>query len=362
LAYGLGTVVGSRYRLTRIRGRGGMAVVYQADDLHHGRPVAVKMLEDELRRDQEIRMRFAREGIATQGLPTSFLVNVLDAGVAQNDAPYVVMDFLHGKDLGAALRNVDKLPWDLAVGFIVQACAGIAAAHDRGIIHRDLKPANLFLVNTTDGIHVRVLDFGVSKDVKASEELTNPSGVLGTTGFMAPEQLRDAREVDARSDVWALGIILYRMIVGEMPMRGTTAKIIARTMDHDPLPRVTRLDVPRGLAKVIARALDKNPKGRPPDARAFARALAPFAEGTPIVSQALAEIDRSQPSIVVDPSVHEHVAPTFDPPAGPFLPADYFTPPGAMPLSLDKQLEGAAWGLIAASTIITFTLMLLRSV
>lgn len=316
MAYGLGEVVASRYRLLRVLGRGGMAVVYLADDQKLGRPVALKVVEDELRRDPEICARFSREARATKGLPTWFLVNVLDDGVAENGAPYLAMDYLYGKDLGAVLRNQETLPWDQAVAIIVQACAGVAAAHDAGIIHRDLKPANLFLENTTDGIHVHVVDFGVSKDHRSAMKLTNPSCVLGTMGFMSPEQLRNAGSVDARSDVWALAVILYRMIVGSMPLRGNTAQIIGRTIDDEPLPRITRLDVPRALTKVIARALDKNPQGRPPDARAFAHALAPFTARTPIVAAALAEIDRSSPSIVVaqaDEGLLSPVRPSLQP-------------------------------------------------
>jgi eukaryotic-like serine/threonine-protein kinase len=322
LAYGLGTVIASRYRLVRILGRGGMAIVYEAEDLERGGSVALKMLEDEVRRDPEIVARFAREGRATRDLPTEFLGKVHAEGCADNGAPFLVMNVLRGKDLGALLRKHD-VPWDQAVAIIVQACAGVAAAHDAGIIHRDLKPANIFVEDTSDGIHVRVLDFGVSKDLGAHLELTNPSDVIGTTGFMSPEQLKSSRRVDARTDVWALAVILYRMIAGAMPLRGSTPQILARTVDEEPLPRITRLDVPRALAKVIARALDKNPNGRPPDARAFAHALAPFAAWSPIVSAALAEIDRSSPSIIVNEPDEltrpDHVSAPPPPPASNIL-------------------------------------------
>jgi serine/threonine protein kinase len=188
-------------------------------------------------------------------------------------------------DLAGLLRKEGSLPVSQAVGIILQACEAVAEAHSIGIVHRDLKPANLFVTTRMDGTPlVKVLDFGISKmsalnSAGAEESLTSTGLVMGSPGYMSPEQVRNAKAVDARSDVWALGVILYEVLTGVSPFRGDTAgEVFARVITETPPPlREVRRDIPEGLERVVAQCLERDVARRVPSVSALAKHLLPWA-------------------------------------------------------------------------------------
>jgi len=209
----------------------------------------------------------------------------------------MVMEYLAGIDLGQVLTRDGPLPIETSVGFVLQACDAIAEAHSAGIVHRDLKPANLFLTARMDGAPlVKVLDFGVSKTPATDgaadlHQLTISGIVMGSPGYMSPEQVRSTKDVDGRADIWSLGVILYELLTGLSPFVGQTlGDTFAKITSEDPPPiRDVRPDVPPGLAAVIAKCLERKPEQRVQDVGALASILAPFAprECIPLVESIL---------------------------------------------------------------------------
>jgi serine/threonine protein kinase len=274
----VGTLVaGGKFRIDRMIGRGGMAMVVGATHLRLEQPVALKVLLPDLVPVQEIVERFVREARASAQLRGEHACRVSDVGMLEDDAPYIVMELLEGKDL-ASLVRAGPLPMALAAEYVLQACAGVAEAHALGIVHRDLKPANLFLTRRPDGTPlIKVLDFGVAKaDATRDLALTQTRTVLGSPSYMSPEQLRSAHDVDARSDIWSFGVILYELITGRRPFHGETITDLAAHIATDPTPSLAGRD-PHALQLVIRRALAKDRAQRYPDLGSFASALAPYA-------------------------------------------------------------------------------------
>lgn len=293
----LGDVVAGRYRIERVLGRGGMGVVMAARHLHLGTPVAIKILRHDLLAGLDVRERFVREGRATAALRGEHVARVHDAGVLESGDPFLVFELLEGCDLGALVRTHGPLPIETAVGYVLEACEGLAEAHAHGIVHRDLKPGNLFLARRADGSPiVKVIDFGISKHTlaaapAAAEQVTSTSALLGTPHYMAPEQMRSARAADARSDVWSLGAVLYRLLAGSPPFPGDSLLDVCMAMQRGAAPLgAGRPDVPPGLDAVVQRCLRQAPEERPPDVAALAADLAPFA---PHGAQAVERITRT---------------------------------------------------------------------
>ncbi|MBX3228497.1 MAG: serine/threonine protein kinase [Labilithrix sp.] len=292
-----GDVVLGKYRVTRQLGRGGMGVVYEAVNVATDGRVALKLMSPGAEDAAERISRMEREARAAARLRSRFVARVLDFDAA-GGAPVMVMELLEGHDLSAEMRQAELrqagLRCEDAVSYVIQACAGIAEAHAAGIIHRDLKPGNLFLDRSNPASPmIRVLDFGLSKllDHDNTSELTSPSEAIGTLSYMSPEQMRASKHVDARADVWSLGVILFRLLTGSLPAEGRGLDLAARVLDDKPLPNVDRRDVPRDLSAVVARALEKNAAKRFPDARALGRALVPFvAEPSPMTKLAIDEL------------------------------------------------------------------------
>jgi len=248
----VGEVIGGRLRIDHIVGEGGMGVVAAATHLELGHRVAVKVLRDELAANPTIVERFIREARAVVGLRTEHVCRVLDVGRQPSGAPYIVMEMLDGSDLARAIAQ-RPLPVTTAVEYVMQACVALAEAHHAGIIHRDLKPANLFVTRRPDGGPcVKVLDFGIAKAVDAGAHLTHTTGAMGSPGYMSPEQLQSARDVDQRTDIWALGVTLYQLISGRLPFWSPTlAEVAIKIATEPPAPLDYGLDP--ALGAVISR-------------------------------------------------------------------------------------------------------------
>jgi serine/threonine protein kinase len=283
-----GALLAGKYRIEGVLGEGGIAVIWLATHLDLELPVAIKVVRSEYAMDEEVVARMLFEARTAAHLRSDHIVRVLDVGRLEADggrdvgAPYIVMERLEGQDLGAYLSENGRLPVVLAVDCILQVCEALAEAHGAGLIHRDLKPENLFLAKAPEGsTRVKVLDFGISKDVRPDngrKVLTNPSFTLGSPEYMAPEQMRAARDVDARVDIWSLGAIAFELISGVSPFEADSMPAVcARVLEHEP-PRLRKLlpDVPRALEDAVARCLCKDKNRRYADVAALAKALAPW--------------------------------------------------------------------------------------
>ena len=262
----------NRYVLKRILGRGGMGVVVSARHIQLGQTVAIKLLTlppDEDRRDEAI-ARFLNEAQAAARLRSDHVVRIYDVGQLESGLPFMVMELLSGADLGSILDDRGALPEAEAVDYVLQACAGVAEAHQLGIVHRDLKPSNLFVTRRSDGLPLlKVLDFGISKQLsdpsgEAMPTFTNTRTLMGSPNYMSPEQIRDARRVDARADIWALGIILQELVTDAPVFRGESFPgVCAAIVADPPMPvRTMRPDVSQKLEAVLDRCLQKDVKQR----------------------------------------------------------------------------------------------------
>jgi len=281
----VGDVIAEKYRVESVVGTGGMGVVLAARHLQLGQTVAIKVLSapDESRR-QEANTRFIREAQAAAGLRSDHVVRIYDVGTLPSGLPYMVMELLHGSDLGSLLDAEIRLEQSLAVDFVLQACDAIAQAHMAGIVHRDLKPSNLFVTERSDGSPLlKVLDFGISKVMGDKGEsidgtLTSTRAVMGSPYYMSPEQVRDARRVDGRTDIWALGVILYEALTGEPAFQADTFPgVCAAIVTDPPVPiHARRPDVDPELEAVVMRCLEKDPMRRFQSVGELIQALYPF--------------------------------------------------------------------------------------
>jgi eukaryotic-like serine/threonine-protein kinase len=274
-------MVGGKYRVERVLGTGGMALVVEATHMALGRRVAIKILQGDGARAPEVLNRFHREAQIAAQLPGDHIARVSDVGSTEDGEPYLVMELLVGRDLDAELTARGPLPIEEAVHFVLQACEGVAEAHGAGLVHRDLKPGNLFLVRRRDGsATIKVLDFGISKAAPGQGDptLTKTTSTFGTPLYMSPEQVQSAKHVDSRSDQHAIGAILYALLTGRPPFEGesiTALAVIIATQTPRPV-RAVRPEVPAELEAAILRALAKVPSQRFADLAAFAAAIAPF--------------------------------------------------------------------------------------
>lgn len=275
-----GAMLLEKYRVERVLGSGGMGVVLEATHVALGQTVAIKLLNPALARTPDVVARFLREARIAATLPSEHVARVSDVGQTETGAPFIVMERLLGHDLEAEFAARGRLPVAEAVHLILEACEGVAEAHARGLVHRDLKPANLFLAERPPRKPVvKVLDFGLSKDVSGGNaSLTGTDAVFGTPQYMSPEQIQSTKNVDARSDQHALGMILYEALAGEPPYRAesVTQLIVVIATAPPPRVRVLRPDVPLALEEAIVRALAKRASERFADLGELAAAIAPF--------------------------------------------------------------------------------------
>lgn len=277
-----GDLVGGKYRVERVLGSGGMGVVVSAVHVQLEERVALKFLLADVPHEGEAGARFLREARAAVRIRNDHVVRVMDVGTLDGGAPYLVMEYLDGRDLSAELAERGRFEVAEAVDLVLQACEALAEAHALGIIHRDLKPANLFLTARANGaLWVKVMDFGISKVPSAAHEpsMTRTQAVLGSPAYMSPEQLRSARDSDARTDIWALGVVLFQLVSGEVPFKGESISDLSiriATERHERLAML-RPDVPPGFDAVIQRCLEKDREQRFQNIAELALALAPFA-------------------------------------------------------------------------------------
>jgi serine/threonine-protein kinase len=288
----VGDVLAGKYRVERVLGFGGMGMVVSAMHLELDQHVALKfMLPDSARVAQHVE-RFIREAKAVVKLRSAHVCRVLDVGRLEDGAPYIVMELLEGEDLSSLLDARSVLPAGEAVDLVLQAIEGVAEAHANQIVHRDLKPANLFVTTERDGSPlVKVLDFGISKS-SAAGAATKTGEIMGSPTYMAPEQLMSSKDVDARADLWALGVILYQAVTGQLPFDAETLPALCMAVLNDrPRPPIeVRGDLPPGLSDVIMCCLEKKPEERFADLGALSNALARF--GGPEAPAAVARIQK----------------------------------------------------------------------
>jgi serine/threonine-protein kinase len=269
----IGTIVGQRYRIVRHVGAGGMGAVYEGLDAVTSARVAVKILTAEAAKDPTLMGRFEREARATSALATPHIVRTLDAGFdAGIQLPYLVMEFLDGEDVQQLIRRLGPLSPDLALRVVAQACLGLDRAHEARIIHRDIKPANFFLArgSGTERV-VKLLDFGIAKiarepgDGGATAGLTRTGSMLGSPLYMSPEQARGYKDIDHRSDVWSMGVVLYQALTGRTPHQDTDALgdlIIAICTEEPPTIQELAPWVPPEIAAIVHRAMRFDPDER----------------------------------------------------------------------------------------------------
>jgi eukaryotic-like serine/threonine-protein kinase len=304
-----GRTLRGKYRIERVLGSGGMGIVVLARHLKLDQLVAVKMLRPEALLRPAVVARFAREARAAARLKNDHVVRIFDVDEDDDGTPFFVMEHLAGHDLEQSTEEHGQLPIERAVDYVLQASEAVAEAHSLGMVHRDLKPANLFVVKKRDGSHlVKLLDFGITKSDEAAVEnvsLTSPASVIGSPLYMSPEQLKSSKDVDGRTDIWALGVVLFQLLTGTTPFEGPNASSLAAKIASEP-PRSLRdlrKDVPEGLASAIARCLEKDPDDRPATVVDLARSIAPFGLGG--AAQAESRVMRVARAAELEPSLAE---------------------------------------------------------
>jgi serine/threonine-protein kinase len=284
----IGRTIGGKYSIVRQLGEGGMGAVYEARHTGTGRRVAVKVITGELARDPKLVARFEREARAAGAIESEHIAQVLDVGQdGEGGAPFLAMEFLEGEDVQQLLERLGPVPADLALRIGVQACLGLEKAHEQGIVHRDIKPANLFLAKRDGGeLRVKVLDFGIAKvsanELDASEKkapLTRMGMLLGSPLYMSPEQARGNKELDHRTDIWSLGIVLYQALTGRTPLQhvASVGDFIMAVCSLPVTPmRTYGAWVDPEVANAVERALALDPRERYQTAAEMREALSAF--------------------------------------------------------------------------------------
>jgi serine/threonine protein kinase len=335
-----GDVLLGKFRVERLLGRGGMGVVVAARHVELDELFAIKLMHPESLSNPEAIERFVREARAAARLKGEHVARVHDVGRLENGAPYMLMEHLTGDDLSQLLDKRGALPVREAALYVMQACEAIAEAHGHGIVHRDLKPANLFLTSRANGSPcVKVLDFGISKKIdpakKFGRTLTVTGAFLGSPAFMSPEQMLNGKSADTRTDIWALGTILYELTTGAVPFNGETmTELVARVMNEPATPpSALRPTIPRTFDTLVLTCLQKKPARRFQTIEELMAALRPFmTEDNPRLKQAMPAL--SLPRVHDDPD-SERAANIIDVP-----PLDLNA--GASPLQIDNGPDSEA--------------------
>ena len=274
----MGTVIEDRYRLERLLGSGGMSRVYLGTHVRAGGKLAIKLIDVRLSNKPDMMQRCLQEARTMMEIQSSHVVRAYDVGVLASGQLYIVMEYLAGLDLEQLLQRDGPLPWQRLAAMAVQICNGLATAHAHGTIHRDIKPQNCFAV-TIDGNpdHIKLIDFGIARDANAESGLTQDGAILGTPEYMAPELVGSGMPPDARSDIYAVGATLYKMLTGDAPFRGRDA--LDTLYKHRNAPIVPpskaapKLDIPKEADAILVKALAKDPAQRYQSAEELAHAI-----------------------------------------------------------------------------------------
>ena len=306
----VGDVVLDKYRVERVIGAGGMGLVVAARHVALDELFAIKLMLPSFAADREAQQRFLREARAAARLKGDHVAKVQDVGCLADGTSYMVMEYLAGEDLKKVIRKQGPLPVERAVEYTLQACKALREAHALGIVHRDIKSANLMLVPRPDGPpRVKLIDFGISKHTGAVDDLTANNWTGGSPLYMPPEQIRSAKRVDVRADVWSIGVVLYELLAGTTPFRATSiAAVMHRVLYEDPTPiGDLRELLPPALSSAVMRCLSKRPEDRFPSVDALMEALVAALPGA--VSEAGEGIVVTPPARVSLPSTpYETVA------------------------------------------------------
>ncbi len=359
MAFSPGDIIDEKYRIVRLIGEGGMGYVYEGMNLRIKRRVAIKVLNSDVAASADMKRRFEREAQVAAKIGSPHICDVLDLGDLPSGESYLVMEFLEGEGLDTRIeRSLDnRVPTEQLSILTFQMLEGLAAMHEAGIIHRDIKPANAFIARSSTSLGarevVKLLDFGISKfqNDEAAKHVTQTGALLGTPVYMSPEQARGERTVDHRSDIYSVGVILYRAITGRLPFEGDNFQQLLFKIALEEAPSLAELapEVDEGFRKLVDKAMAKSPDDRFASARDFQQALAEWdrAQGrtslqfraaiqagalsTEVISAAAKITSTGATAPSRKPGLDEKSAPVaWGKPSAPDLKADPSRPPGGM--------------------------------
>jgi len=288
-----GIVIDGQFELERQLGAGGMGTVWAATDLRLGRSVAVKFLSNTFVFDEAARQRFEREARLGGRIRSPHVVQVFSQGLTDDGVPYVVMELLDGEDLSYRIARGGPCGLVEAASIVEQLCRALSRAHQAGLVHRDIKPHNVFLLNETGGTFVKLLDFGIAKDIGAQlQSLTLTGSMLGTVLYCSPEQLRDPQSVGPLSDIWSLGVVIYQMLTGVTPFKGETLPEVVVRITEGGYARATAVNpaLPPAIDELFEQVLQTDPSRRLKSAEEVAEALARI-----VRANSSAVLQRTQP-------------------------------------------------------------------
>jgi len=294
----VGKTLADKYRIEELINEGGMGSVYRATHVLMDKTVAVKVLHPSLAADDKIVARFSREAKAASRISHPHALNVTDFGEDDDGVVFLVMEYLNGETLKEVIHKDGPMPLPRATEIIRQVCGALEAAHNEGVVHRDLKSDNIMLIDVGGGDWAKVLDFGIAKIIENVDQdpaLTAPNLIIGTPQYMSPEQCSQAANIDSRSDIYSLGIILYEMLVGHVPFTGESPTAIMMKHLQEPPPSVLeeRKDVPAAVGRVVLRTMAKRPEDRYQTVSELSEALASAAEDKDSVAVAAADTEGS---------------------------------------------------------------------
>jgi serine/threonine protein kinase len=287
----LGQTLADKYRIEALINEGGMGAVYRATHVLMDKTVAIKVLHPALAADDKIVARFSREAKAASRISHPHALSVTDFGESENGVVFLVMEYLNGETLKEVIKSEGQMPLPRVREIIRQVCGALEAAHAEGVVHRDLKSDNIMLIDVGGGDWAKVLDFGIAKiteKVGQDPALTAPNLIIGTPQYMSPEQCSQAAEIDSRSDIYSLGVILYEMLVGHVPFTGESPTAIMMKHLQEPPPSVLdeRKDLPAAVGRVVMRAMAKRPEDRFQTVSELAEELSAAVEEGPAVAAA----------------------------------------------------------------------------